>query len=272
VSEAIAARGVDWGASRVALAVSHPGHELRLSAWVERAKPVISILTTGSGHGSSRARVEASRRLAAELGATQGELFGSHLDRDVYGWIMDGDARRFIQLAEALAQGFVRQQAQTVVTDSWQLYNVAHDLWHLTVRTAVSLASATLGWRIDCFDYEVVPRSMAGRAVGPLGRRQALTPAQLERKIALTAGFPEIAQDADSLLRAGGMAFLAREDLHLLRPVEELMPAKGEQPLYEAFGEDRVAAGAYRCVLRWEHVEPIVLALQPGLRVAASAA
>ena len=268
----IAATAVDWGMTRVALAVAHPGHELRLSAWVERARPVISILTTGSGHGSSRARVEASRRLAAELGATEGALFGSHLDRDVYGWIMDSDARPFLKLADALADGFVRQRVQTVVTDSWQLYNVAHDLCHLTVRRAVSLASAQLGWGIDCLDYEVVPPSMASRSGGPVCCPQELTPAQLERKIALAEGFPEIAHEADNLRRAGGMAFLGREDLHSLRPMEDLAPADGERPLYEAFGEDRVAAGAYRSVLRWGHVEPIVLALQPALARTANAA
>jgi len=262
----------DGGVGTVALAISHPGHELRLAAWIARARPTISILTAGSRNGEGRARVGASRRLAEQLNATPGRLFGDHLDRDVYAWIMAGETQGFVRLADDLADDFVRQGVRTVVTDSWQLYNVTHDLWHLTVRRAASLASQRLGWPIDCLDYEVVPRGMAARAVGPLRYRRKLTPSQVEAKLRMAAEYPEIADEVSSLLKLGETEFLASESLHEVRPLEDLVPTPDEAPLYERSGEDRVAAGLYPSVLRWRHVEPIVHALEPALRERPSAA
>jgi hypothetical protein len=261
----------DWNTGSVALAVAHPGHELRLASWIARVKPSVFILTAGSRNGAGRARVEASRHLVERLGAAPGALFGNHLDRDTYAWIMAGEAHHFTGLAADLADSFVRQRIRTVVTDSWQLYNVIHDLWHLTVRAAVTLASHRLGWVIDCLDYEVVPASMAARSAGPVSCANHLTPPEVEAKLKLAAEFPEIADDTAELLRAGGEAFLASETLHRLRPLAVLFPREGEKPLYEHYGEQRVADGLYRSVLRWAHVEPIALALQARLQSVAPA-
>ncbi|HUE39393.1 MAG TPA: hypothetical protein VMR29_07805 [Candidatus Binatia bacterium] len=42
------------GAARV---VAHPGHELRVHHWMERVRPVVCVLTNGSGaSGCSRIR------------------------------------------------------------------------------------------------------------------------------------------------------------------------------------------------------------------------
>jgi hypothetical protein len=57
------------------------------------------------------------------------------------------------------------------------------------------------------------------------------------------------------------MEFIATESFHRLRPMAELLPRPGEVPTYERVGEARVAAGLYRTVLRWRHLEPIVHAL-----------
>jgi len=256
----------DWTPGSVALAVAHPGHELRLVSWIARVKPTVFILTAGSRNGAGRTRVESSRLLVERLGATPGALFGDHLDRDAYAWIMAGDEARFTSLASDLADSFVRQGVRTVVTDAWQLYNVVHDLWHLTVRAAVTLASNQLGRAIQCLDYEVVPASMAARAAGPVCYRHDLTPPEVAAKLGLAAEFPEIADDVADVLRAGGAEFLASETLHELRPLVELFPQAGEKPLYERYGEERVADGLYKSVLRWAHVEPIVPALQPALQ------
>ncbi|HEX8245140.1 MAG TPA: hypothetical protein VF541_16635, partial [Longimicrobium sp.] len=35
-----------------ALVVAHPGHELRVYGWMERARPLVFVLTDGSGSGS----------------------------------------------------------------------------------------------------------------------------------------------------------------------------------------------------------------------------
>lgn len=246
---------------RVGLAVAHPGHELRLMRWIELQRPSVFIFTSGSRNGEDRTRVEASRRLLEGCGARDGGLFGDYLDRDVYAWIMTGDAGKFVALTHRLAARIVDERLEAVVTDAWQLYNVAHDLWHLVTRAAVALASERLGRSVACFDYAVVPRSLAQRSLGEVRRSIALTDAEVRRKLDLVHAFPAIAGDFAEVLAAGGQAFLATESLHRPRPVSELLPRPGEVPAYERFGERRVKAGLYGAVLRWRHVAPIATAL-----------
>jgi len=258
-ADAGAPGGWAWGST--ALAVAHPGHELRLTHWISAARPATFILTAGARYGEDRARVAASARLAAELGSGRGELFGDHLDRDVYGWIMQGEAARFIALATALAASFVARRTELVVTDAWQLYNPVHDLWHLTVRAAAALAQRRMARPVTCLDYAVVPAAMALRGPGPLRHHLALTPDQATRKLELAASFPEIADDVEEIVRVAGPGFLALETLHAVQPLAVLVPVAGEKPAYEMFGEQRVADGRYHEVLRWSHMAPIVAAL-----------
>jgi len=260
------------GAARAALVIAHPGHELRLSCWVGSHRPTIHILTAGSRSGEDGSRVAASRGLAQRLGAAPGEIFGQRLDREVYAWIMAGEPAPFAALAHELAESFVRQDLAAVVTDAWQLYNPVHDLWRLTAQAAASLASERLGRPVDCFDYPVVPRSMAQRAVGPVRLEIRLSEDEIDAKLALAADYPAIAGDLAEVLAAGGRSFLASETLHDPRPLRDLAPTPGEVPLYEQYGEARVAAGRYGTVLRWRHVAPIAAALGAMVGEAVAAA
>jgi hypothetical protein len=255
------ARGGTPPLHRCALALAHPGHELRLTKWVSQAKPVTHLLTRGSRSGSASDRPQASHAVLRALGAEAGDIFGGELDRDVYGWMMAGDARPFVRLADELAASFVRQQVRTVVMDSWQLYNAVHDLWHLTARAACAIAEGRTGQPIERLDYEVVPAAMSARSGGDARLCIALDPGELARKIRLAEDFPEIAGDVTEVIAAGGMSFLAVERLNRLRPIRELLPRRDEKPAYEVFGEQRVAAGLYAEVLRWSHIQPIAEAL-----------
>ena len=246
---------------RVGLAVAHPGHELRLARWLELQRPTVFVLTSGSRDGADRTRVTASRALIQALGGRPGGLFGDHLDREVYGWIIGGETRRFAALARRLADLFVEAQLDTVVADGWQLYNVTHDLWHLTTRVAARLAGKRLGREIACLDFAVVPRALAERDLGPAELVVRLTPAEAGRKLELAEAYPAIARDLQEVLAAGGETFLGEEALHRLRPMAELLPGSGEVPAYERFGEARVKAGLYAEVLRWRHAAPAAAAL-----------
>lgn len=229
--------------------------------WIERTGPAVFILTSGSRSGTSRSRVQASRDLAHELGATPAEVFGRHLDREVYGWILAGDPAPFLSLADELAESFAARGVGRVVTDSWQLYNVVHDLWRLTVEVAVRRAAARSGRPIEVLDYPVVPPSMVTPQPGAERLRLDLSQSEVARKLALAAAFPEIGGDVAEVRAHGGEALLAHETLHDLRPLGELVPSPGQTPLYEQYGEARVASGLYGTVLRWRHVEPVVMAL-----------
>ncbi|HWT08976.1 MAG TPA: hypothetical protein VN329_07410, partial [Roseomonas sp.] len=80
--------------TRPLLIVAHPGHELRLFAWMERERPLLCILTDGSG-SIAPARTQYSDALARGCGALRGPVFGAMSDRDWYAAILSGDAAPF---------------------------------------------------------------------------------------------------------------------------------------------------------------------------------
>ncbi|MDI1280528.1 hypothetical protein [Brevundimonas sp.] len=250
-----------------ALVVAHPGHELRMSAWVRRARPRLSIIARGSRSGQSERRIEASRRLADVLGAVPTAPFGAAFDVDLYRWMMAGDAAPFLDLVDTLAAGFCAGAVTTVVTDGWQNYNPVHDLTHLMTRVAAAEAGQTLGRAVTCLDYPVVLGDLAAAPAGPAVAVLDLDPQQRADKQALVDRYPEIADDVASLSASAGPAAFTRESLHRPLPLADLIPTD-RPPLYEAWGEDRVRAGVYAEALRWSHMVPIVSRLARRLEAA----
>lgn len=244
-----------------ALVVAHPGHELRLSAWVRRARPTVFVTALGSRSGRSDARILASRAVIETLGACAGEPFGAAFDTDLYAAVMASDPAPFLSLTDRLAAAFSAQTTTLVVADSWQNYNPVHDLTHLIARTAAAETGAQF------LDYPVVLGDLAQAPAGPVAEAADLSIVDLAEKHALIARYPEIAEDVAGLAAASGDAAFARETLHHPLPLSDLLPL-AEPPWYETWGEGRVKAGVYAQALRWCHMAPIVDALSTRLDAA----
>lgn len=239
-----------------------------MSAWVRRERPGLSIIARGSRSGHSERRIDASRRLAAVLGAVPTAPFGAAFDVDLYRWMMAGDAGPFLDIIDTLGANFREGAVTTVVTDGWQNYNPVHDLTHLMARVAAAEAGRAAGRTVTCLDYPVVLGDLAGAPAGPEVERLDLDPTQLADKRALVARYPEIADDVAGLAASAGTAAFTRETLHRPLPFADLVPT-ARPPLYEAWGEDRVRAGVYAEALRWSHLAPIVERLARRLEAAA---
>lgn len=244
-----------------ALVIAHPGHELRLSAWLGRTGAEVCIIARGSRSGRSEARIAASRAVAGALGAQCGDPFGAAFDTDLYAAIMASDARPFLDLADRLAARFRARAVTRVVADGWQNYNPVHDLTHLVARVAAAGTGAGFS------DFPVVLGDLAHAPSGPVADRIAPTADELRTRRDLIARYPEIAEDVAGLVAAAGDAALVEETLHIPLPLAELMPGD-TPPWYEAHGAARVAAGVYPDCLRWRHMAPIVEALTDRLEQA----
>jgi len=240
----------------VAFVAAHPGHELRLSAWARRTRPVVFVTARGSRSGRSEARVAASRAVVETLGAMAGDPFGAAFDVDLYAAIMARDPAPFLALADTLRDAF--GTIDTVVADGWQNYNPVHDLTHLIARVAAAEAGARF------LDYPVVLGDLAHAPAGPMAEAIDLSVDERAEKHALIARYPDIAQDVAGLTAAAGDAAFARETLHHPLPLAALLPT-GAPPWYETWGEGRVAAGVYADCLRWSHMAPITAALSVRL-------
>src|SRR6266699_30347 len=63
---------------RAALVIAHPGHELRVHAWVELAQPLAFVLTDGSGHTGQSRLASTSRLVDERIDYVVGDAFEGH--------------------------------------------------------------------------------------------------------------------------------------------------------------------------------------------------
>jgi hypothetical protein len=247
---------------RPALVVAHPGHELRVYGWLERERPLVFVLTDGSGSGGE-ARLDSTTALLAQTGARAGAVYGVMSDREVYSAILSRDCCRFTTLASELAEALAAHGADCVAGDAVEGYNPSHDVCRLVINAALRLAGAARGGSIPAYDFPLVgapqqcPEALRDGAVW-----LQLDDAALERKLAAARSYRELAGEVEAALERYGVAPFRTE---CLRPVD-LDGRYGwdpeRVPYYETFGERRVAEGVYDRVLRFrEHVAPIADAL-----------
>lgn len=243
---------------RSALVIAHPGHELRVHGWLERTKPVVFVLTDGSG-ASRVSRIDSTRQLIEDIGGSRGPIFGRLSDRRLYEAIVHVDTGFFTSLADEIAESFCTLGVETVVADAREGYNSGHDVCRAVVDAAVTIARAMSNTPIAAFDF-----LLAGRPdhADPDGVRIALDDSALARKIAAARAYPEMAHEVDAALdRYGEEAF--RIECLRTTPGTAWRPSDGDgQPYYETYGEQQVAAGLYSQVIRArQHLDPVVDAL-----------
>src|SRR5207247_3368478 len=105
-----------------ALIIAHPGHELRVYGWLNRARPLVFVLTDGSGH-TGRSRLNATTRILRELGSEPGGIYGRLTDAEIYSAIIERNLDLFVALTEELAEAFVMHETDYVVADALEGYN-----------------------------------------------------------------------------------------------------------------------------------------------------
>ncbi|HEV7920752.1 MAG TPA: hypothetical protein VGR02_08170 [Thermoanaerobaculia bacterium] len=235
---------------RSALFVAHPGHELRLHHWLEVERPIVYVLTDGSGHGE-RSRTDESRELLARCGATAGPIFGRFTDRELYAMLLRGEVAPIADTVRELARELSEHGVQTVAGDAWELYNPAHDL----CRVMLDLAAGSIP------NYEVaIVREAPGGDV-----TLTLDDEALARKLAAARAYQSMRAEAEGVLeREGVQAFRVETLRRATRPRAPELVAD-----YELFGADRVAAGHYGTVIRYrEHFAPFVAQLAEVLQPA----
>jgi hypothetical protein len=230
------------------LLVAHPGHELLLHGWISRNKPVVHVLTGGT-------RLERTAELIRDLGARSGAIFGRLSDREAYEMILERNTALLVSLVEELAAQLERDRPAIIVGDAAEGYNPVHDLCRFIAGAAVAMA----GVPTKQYEYAVVdhPHS-SGAAAIVVDLDAAEYAAKMERARGQAALLPDI----DELLSRHGADAYRREAL--CRVVDwAALDGAAAPPLYERYGEERVAAGRYTKVIRRrEHMLPLRDALR----------
>ena len=266
---------------RSLLVIGHPGHELRVYGWIGQVRPIVCILTDGSG-SDGMPRLDKTLEILHESGAEIGPLCGELSDREIYENILRHEYDPFDILCERLARLITARDIDLVVSDAIEGYNPVHDLCEALVRTAVGIArNANDADSNENTDKKSngTPRSIRHYTI-PLmndprpatGSMEAahhaieLTPLRFKQKLeamrsyAASAGGILQEEVGDAFHNFGEQAF-AREYLFAAAaPGQEPERRFSRQkPFYETYGEQKVAAGRYQSVIRFrEHVLPIV--------------
>jgi hypothetical protein len=239
------------------LVVGHPGHELMVHGWLETARPVVMVLTDGSGH-TGVSRLHSTAGVVSRAGAVPGSIFGRFTDAAVYRALLDRQVSLFADLVEELACIIVDQEIAIVAGDDAEGFNPTHDVCRLVIDAAVQTARVRAGRPISNYAFVLMDAPDAAiRQAGAAPSTLTLGDAELARKIGAALGYPEMAREvAAGRERWGDEAFRVESFRHV-RDGELWAPA-GEAPYYERFGRQRVEEGAYREVICYEqHVRPL---------------
>src|SRR5437762_9605154 len=110
---------------RPLLIVGHPGHELLLHGWLSEARPLVMVLTDGSGL-AGRPRIGQSLQVIRDAGAAAAAVFGYAPDNAFYAALLKRDAAFFAPLVEAATLAIEAEGAVIVVSDAVEHVEPVH--------------------------------------------------------------------------------------------------------------------------------------------------
>lgn len=254
-------------ATRSLLLISHPGHELRLLGWIRRERPLVCILTDGSGSDATP-RIDETLRILHGLQTPIGPIFGGMTDRDIYAAILAGEAAPIFEaITKQLVDVVLSERIDRLVSDGMEGYNPTHDLCH-ALGASIAEGARQRGRHVEhlCVPMLRDPRSFADgespmKAQILLESDEHATKMTTIRAYAASSG-PTLRQEVDQILREFGEEAFAHECLFdASAPAWPIWSARftDSPPFYETYGRAQVAAGRYAFVISFnEHIRPLI--------------
>lgn len=258
----MAGTNAPWREQRAALIVAHPGHELRVHRWLELARPLVMVLTDGSG-AVMQSRVPSTLRVLRGAGARAGSVCGRLTDAEIYALMLGGESAPLTALLRETAGILADENIELLVHDAIEGYNPSHDLcWHFAGAAALLVERKT-GRKIRRLDFLLTGRpDECPEPLKPDAIRIPLDEASLARKLSAAEAYPELKSELDAALAKCGHAAFATE---WLRPVQDAADDFADMeriPFYESHGESRRESGRYTDVIRRkQHVLPLARSL-----------
>jgi hypothetical protein len=248
---------VETFAMSAALIISHPGHELRVFHWLERTRPLVLVLTDGSG-SVNQARIASTTRILKMVGARPSLVYGVFTDREIYSTILNRSEGILLQMLEQLAATLVDQEIDTVAGDALEGYNPSHDLCRYLINAAIVLASRRTRKFIQNLEFPLVgPPDACPPHLAATAMRLRLDDTALDRKLHAAEEYNELKPEVEAALKSAGKEGFRHECLRHVDYAECFDPPE-IPPFYERHGERRVKEGIYTDVIRYhEHLKPV---------------
>lgn len=245
---------------KTALLIAHPGHEIRIHHWLETVRPVVCVLTDGSGGGAS-SRIDSTRRVLERCGAGVGGVFARFTDKNLYEIILERRPKDLISVAEDLVKEWEALNIGSVAADMLEGFSPSHDVCRCLAGAAIEKLRRRTGRKVVNLDF---PLEGLPDGSSPLKGSDVLDldAAAFQRKRQAAMEYAELSTEVDRAIAAHGEAPFRRE---VLRPAPQpagLYWDRKDRPFYETYGAKMVAAGRYRQVITFEnHMKPVASAL-----------
>ena len=242
---------------------AHAGHELLLWKWLRNERPDFVVLTNGAG-SSGVPRLEPTIDNLARAGANWiPQVVEPVADADIYRALLEGDTRLFEQWLDALTTHVLAEGIDCIVADEAEDYNPSHDLCRLLANQVATHAAAR-GHPVSAFGYPTVghPSPLARldterHLVAELDVHELQAKLDDMHRYARSFG-GQLQLELDGFIAEFGTQAYGRECLFAARPTRyEQSEAPTAKPSFETIGEERVAAGVYKHVIRGAHLQAV---------------
>jgi len=248
--------GTSLTAGPALLVVGHPGHELMVHGWLEAARPLVMVLTDGSGH-TGVSRLPSTAALLGRAGVTPGTIFGRFTDVLLYRTLLERHTEVFVDLAEELADAICQHEIAVVAGDDAEGFNPTHDVCRLIIDAAVSTARRRGRSVVNTAFALMDAPSRTPRLGGASSSILTLNDAALERKLQAALRYPEMAAEVAAARGRWGDEAFRLETFRHVRECEVWTPGDAP-PDYERYGRQRVEEGVYPEVICYDqHMRPL---------------
>lgn len=217
-------------ASRAALVISHPGHELLVHGWLCETRPRVFVLADGAAAGEA-SQLSATRRVLADAGATAAELFGRCTDETIRRAMYRRDFAFFHAVAADLAAELVSLGVTQVVGDAAEGEWLTHDVLRAVVDAAVEIASDYLDAPIRNDEFSLLPGvPRAARELRMPSWSRTLSGDEVAAKLQAAREYELVPEEFAARVGRDGVLAISRERLDRVVPTtvaESSVPSSG---------------------------------------------
>lgn len=242
----------------LAVVIGHPGHELRILRFIEIYKPRVYVLTDGSGF-SGISRINKTKNILDNCGATCSSIFGYFTDKEIYNIILKKDTEPLIKFLDELVADFKEHNIQIVAGDAYEGYNPAHDLCRYIVNFLVTIFKQKWDIQLSNFDFlldELSDGNGNGESIVI-----KLDDDDFERKYQAAQQYSELSLEVNAAVAKYGKDAFKTEHLALVTKPDLIH--SNDIPFYESYGIRKINEGVYSEAITYsKHLFPLVKKLK----------